>query len=70
MSLDVDATYENGVLKLDQPLPLGDHQRVKVTVHETLNRARESYGLIGWTGDPEVVRKLALDPEYSVQESP
>jgi len=70
MSLDVDATYENGVLKLDHPLPLGDHQRVKVTVHDAAGRAKGAYGLIGWTGDPEVVRKLALDPEYSVQESP
>ena len=70
MSLDIEATYENGVLRLDQPLPLGDHQRVKVTVHDVLSRATGSYGLIGWTGDPEVVRKLALDPEYSVQESP
>jgi predicted DNA-binding antitoxin AbrB/MazE fold protein len=70
MSLDIEATYENGVLKLDQPLPLGDHQRVKVTVHEPLSRAKISYGLIGWTGDPEVVRKLALDPEFSAQESP
>ncbi len=32
MSHVVKATYENGVLKLDQPLPLKDKERVRVTV--------------------------------------
>jgi predicted DNA-binding antitoxin AbrB/MazE fold protein len=32
MSLEVEATYEGGVLKLDMPLPLEDHERVTVTV--------------------------------------
>ena len=31
MSNTVEAIYENGVLKLDHPLP--DHSAVKVTVH-------------------------------------
>jgi predicted DNA-binding antitoxin AbrB/MazE fold protein len=70
MSIEIEATYENGVLKLEEPLPLENHQRVKVTVHGGISRAKASYGLIGWTGDPEVVRKVALDPDFSVQESP
>jgi predicted DNA-binding antitoxin AbrB/MazE fold protein len=32
MSLEVKATYEGGVLKLDKPLPLEDRERVTVTV--------------------------------------
>jgi len=32
MSHVVDATYENGVLKLEQPLPLKEHEKVRVTV--------------------------------------
>ena len=32
MSHVVEATYENGVLKLDQPLPLKDQEKVRVTV--------------------------------------
>jgi predicted DNA-binding antitoxin AbrB/MazE fold protein len=32
MSHVVEAIYENGVLKLKQPLPLKDQQRVRVTV--------------------------------------
>jgi predicted DNA-binding antitoxin AbrB/MazE fold protein len=32
MSHVVDATYENGLLKLDRPLPLKDREKVRVTV--------------------------------------
>jgi len=32
MSHVVEATYENGVLRLDQPLPLKDREKVRVTV--------------------------------------
>jgi predicted DNA-binding antitoxin AbrB/MazE fold protein len=32
MSHVVEAIYENGVLKLEQPLPLKDQQRARVTV--------------------------------------
>jgi predicted DNA-binding antitoxin AbrB/MazE fold protein len=70
MSLEVQATYENGVLKPDEPLPLEERQRVKVTVHEETSRIRRSYGLIGWTGDPEILRKMAEDDEFGLLESP
>lgn len=32
--------------------------------------ARRTYGLIGWTGDPEVVRRIALDPAFDLGEDP
>jgi predicted DNA-binding antitoxin AbrB/MazE fold protein len=32
MTIDVDATYENGVLKLDRPVGLADKTRVHVTI--------------------------------------
>jgi len=70
MSIEGEATYEKGVLKPDHPLPLSERQRVRITIREGGSRARESYGLIGWKGDPEVVRRIALDPDFSVQESP
>jgi predicted DNA-binding antitoxin AbrB/MazE fold protein len=70
MSLEIEAMYENGVLKPDVPLPLEERQRVKVTVHEATSRIRRSYGLMGWTGDPEVVRRIAEDDEFGVLESP
>lgn len=70
MSLEVEAVYENGVLKLDKPLPLQKNQRVKITVQQEGVAVELTYGLIGWTGDPEVVRRIALDPEFGIQESP
>ncbi|TMQ35190.1 MAG: DUF104 domain-containing protein, partial [Planctomycetota bacterium] len=32
MALTVEAVYENGVLKPVQPLPLKEHEKVRVTV--------------------------------------
>ncbi len=70
MSLEVDAVYENGVLRPDRQLPLDERQRVKVTVREETSRIRRSYGLIGWTGDAEVLRRVAEDDEFGSLESP
>ncbi len=75
MSLQIEATYEGGVLKLDEALPLKEHERVLVTIQlqstpSQTSRTRQSYGLIGWTGDPQVLRLIAEDDEYGVQESP
>jgi predicted DNA-binding antitoxin AbrB/MazE fold protein len=69
MPLEVEATYENGLLKLDQPLPLAENQRVKVTIHTTVSRAKRCYGMMGWKGDPEVLRHIALDPDLGIEES-
>ena len=66
MSMEISATYENGVLKLDNPIPLVEHQRVTVTVREEMSVVDRSYGLLGWTGDPEVLRRIALDDEFDV----
>ena len=70
MSLEIEAVYENGVLKPDKPLPLRENERVKVTVQPVERTAELTYGLIGWTGDPEAVRRIALDPEFGILESP
>jgi predicted DNA-binding antitoxin AbrB/MazE fold protein len=70
MPFVVDAIYEKGILKLEKPLPLQENQRVKVTVQEEGSVADLTYGLIGWTGDPEVLRRIAEDDEFGVIESP
>ena len=43
MSHVVEAIYENGVLKLEQPLPLKDRERVRVTVE---CRARNHHSVL------------------------
>ncbi len=64
MPLTVEAVYENGVLKPAQPLPLKEHERVQVTVHSPPPDIVEAYGIMGWKGDAETLRRIALDPEF------
>lgn len=70
MTIQVEATYENGVLKLAEPLPLHEHERVRITVESELTWAERTAGMLRWTGDPEVLRRLAEDDEFSIMESP
>ncbi len=70
MSLTVEATYENGVLKLSQPLPLKDHEKVTVTIQSATSLARQTAGMVPWTGDVETLERLARDPEFGIMESP
>jgi predicted DNA-binding antitoxin AbrB/MazE fold protein len=76
MPITVEATYENGVLRPHQPLPLKEHERVEIVIRTpaqiqaALEAVRRSYGLLGWTGDPETVRRLALDSDFGIEESP
>ena len=70
MSIVVDAIYENGVLKPAEPLPLGEHQQVRIVVHPKTNWVDETYGIFGWSGDPHDLRYLAEDVELDPQESP
>jgi len=64
--LEVDAVYENGMLKLDQPLPLQEHERVRVTIQVRTSRARQTSGLIRWTGSAEELERIAIDPEFGI----
>ena len=70
MALEIDAVYENGGLKLEHPLPLREHERVRITVHTEISAVRRSAGIMGWTGDPNILERLALDPEFGIEETP
>lgn len=63
MPFTVEAFYENGVLKLAAPLPLQEHTKVHVTIHAELSAARQTAGLMGWTGSAELADRFAMDPE-------
>jgi len=58
MSLEVNATYENGVLKPDQPLPLSEHTRVTVSIEVPPTTIRQSAGMIAWRGDARALEEL------------
>jgi predicted DNA-binding antitoxin AbrB/MazE fold protein len=68
LEFELNAVYENGVLKLERPLELKEGQKVRVVVRAS--RVERAYGLLGWTGDPETVRRVALDPEFGAEEAP
>jgi predicted DNA-binding antitoxin AbrB/MazE fold protein len=70
MSITVEATYVNGILKPAQPLPLKDNEQVKLTIEPKTSIARQSAGMIPWTGDAETLDRLINDPEFGILESP
>lgn len=70
MAIVVEATYENGVLKPAQPLPLAEHEKVRVTVESQTSPILEAYGIMGWKGDHATLERFALDPELDPQEGP
>jgi predicted DNA-binding antitoxin AbrB/MazE fold protein len=67
MVLTVEATYENGVLKPAQPLPLREHEKVQVIVKSAMSRVRQTAGLIGWTGTQQDADYVALSPDLDPQ---
>lgn len=69
MPITIEATYENGVLRLSQPLPLKECEKVEVVITPKRNWVEETAGIIGWTGSHEELRKIALDPEWDPEES-
>jgi predicted DNA-binding antitoxin AbrB/MazE fold protein len=70
MTLTVNATYEDGMLKLAQPLPLKEHAQVRVTVHMETSPILQAYGIMEWKGSAELADYFALDPELDPQEGP
>lgn len=70
LPITVDATYEDGVLKPRQPLPLKEHEQVRISIHLQASWVQETAGIVGWTGDHETLGRFAADPELDPQESP
>jgi predicted DNA-binding antitoxin AbrB/MazE fold protein len=65
MSLQVEATYENGVFKPSQALPLQEGQRVNLTIQPAGSAARRFCGSLRWTRDPDELRRYLTDPDQS-----
>ncbi|MDX1945016.1 MAG: antitoxin family protein [Pirellulaceae bacterium] len=69
MTHNVEATYDNGVLRLAHPVPLAPNERVRVTIESQGSAIVEAFGILGWNGDHETLRSLAEDPEFQSQET-
>jgi predicted DNA-binding antitoxin AbrB/MazE fold protein len=70
MAFTVEAVYEDGVLKPAQPLPLEENEKVSITIRLARSVARETAGMLHWTGDPEILDRLIREPEFGILESP
>jgi predicted DNA-binding antitoxin AbrB/MazE fold protein len=70
MAMTIQATYENGVLKPAQSLPLREQEQVQITIHSTTDWVERTAGIIPWAGDAETLQRFAEDPELDLEESP
>ena len=70
MTITVEATYQNGLLKPAQPLPLRENESVRITFDTSVSRAQQTAGLLRWTGDPDALKSFIMDPELDPQEIP
>ena len=70
MAITVEAVCEKGVLKPDRPLPLQEHEKVSITIAPAVSLARQTAGMVPWTGTLETLERLAHDPEFGILESP
>jgi predicted DNA-binding antitoxin AbrB/MazE fold protein len=61
MPLTVEAIYENGVLKPAVPLPLTEHEKVRLTVMRESSLVDQTYGMIGWKGDAAAFDRLMAE---------
>lgn len=67
MAITVEAVYENGTLKLKEPLPLKEHETVRITVEPALTWAERTAGMLPC--DPALIEWAATDPDLAYPES-
>jgi predicted DNA-binding antitoxin AbrB/MazE fold protein len=63
MAITVEAVYENGMLKLSEPIPWKEGERVSVAVSSLDSPILKAYGIMGFKGTAEEAEYLAMDPE-------
>jgi predicted DNA-binding antitoxin AbrB/MazE fold protein len=63
MTITVEATYENGVLKPSQPLPLKEQEKARVTIESALSVVERTHGRLGWKGDHETLERILAETE-------
>jgi predicted DNA-binding antitoxin AbrB/MazE fold protein len=65
MLLEFEATYQNGVLKPSQALPLQEGQTVTIAIKSTESAASRFCGSLRWNRDPEELHAYLDDPDES-----
>jgi predicted nucleic acid-binding protein/predicted DNA-binding antitoxin AbrB/MazE fold protein len=66
MTIDVDATYENGVLKLDRPVQIADNTRVHVIIETPGTLKSDDDDPTGWKTADELIGFIKDGPKGPV----
>jgi predicted DNA-binding antitoxin AbrB/MazE fold protein len=69
MAITVEAVYENGILKLAEPLPWKDGERVRIAVTSLDSPLLRAYGIMGFKGTAAEAEYLAMHPDLLPEES-
>ncbi len=69
MAITVQAIVENGLLRPTQPLPFGESTRLRITIEVEPNWVDETRGLCGWKGNADDLRRLAVPPDFELEEA-
>lgn len=67
MPIVTEAIFEDGVLKPVRPLPLQEHDRVRIVVENKPSVAQRTAGMIQWTGDAETFERILEEAEEPEQ---
>jgi predicted DNA-binding antitoxin AbrB/MazE fold protein len=70
MPITIEAIVENGLLRPIEPLPLAENEQVRITIEPKDNWVQESYGICGWKGNADELRRLALAPDLDLEDGP
>jgi predicted DNA-binding antitoxin AbrB/MazE fold protein len=61
-TLQIEAVYEHGILRLPHELPLQEGQRVIITIQPS-SAVERLTGMLPWTGDPDELDRFLNDPD-------
>ena len=68
MGRNIEAVYEDGVLKPLAPLKLKEHEKVRVTIEEKTGVVRDTSGMFSELDDG-TIDEIALSPKFLPEES-
>jgi predicted DNA-binding antitoxin AbrB/MazE fold protein len=61
--VQIDAVYENGILRPAAPLSLPEGQRVTIQIVPRSSATEQMYGILPWNGDSEELHRFLNDTE-------
>jgi predicted DNA-binding antitoxin AbrB/MazE fold protein len=70
MAITIEATYENGLLRPVSPLPLKEHEKVRLTIEPAEDWVQATAGMFGFHGSAAEAEFFAMDPELDFPPPP